>query len=394
MITKTTSPRFPTLPKKKRVLVVGSLAESLVNFRGDLLQQMVADGHEVLTAAPVGPAWVGAALASWGVQHRTLPLSRTGTSVAADLRLLLALHALCRQERPDVVLSYTIKPVVYASLAARWAGVPRIAAMITGLGFTFMAARTSRQSLVQGVARTLYRLALRSAHVALFQNPDDEAEFMALGLLPAALDRRRIAGSGVNVERFAAQPLSAGPRRFLLVARLLRDKGVLEYFEAAALVKASRPTAEFHLVGPFDSNPSAVTRAELAAAVASGAVTYHGATDDVRPFLRDCHVYVLPSYREGMPRSVLEALATGRPVITTDAPGCRETVVAESNGHLVPVADATALAAAMERYVDLDLATLAAQGAASRRMAEAKYDVRHVNSDILQALHLSAPSRP
>lgn len=378
----------------KKILVVGSLAESLVNFRGELLQQMVADGHRVLAAAPPGPAWVDGVLAGWGVQRRVLPLSRTGTSVAADLKLLMALRRLCRDECPDAVLSYTIKPVVYATLAARWTGVPRVVAMVTGLGFSFMQARTIKQRLVQQVARGLYGLAMRNAHVALFQNPDDEAAFRALRLLPESLDVRRINGSGVNLEHFAVQALPQGPCRFLMIARLLADKGVREYFEAAAIVKAKRPEVEFHLVGPFDSNPSAVTRAELAAAVAGGAVTYHGAAEDVRPYLRDCHVYVLPSYREGMPRSVLEALAIGRPVITTDAPGCRETVTPGLNGSLIPVADAKALAKEALRYAAMDRVALAAQARASRLRAEAKYDVRQVNADVLGVLGLGVSLAP
>ena len=375
----------------KKILVVGSLAESLINFRGDLIRQMVSDGHVVLAAAPPGPAWVDSALANWGVRRVVLPLSRTGTNIVSDLKLLWTIHRLCLAERPDAVLSYTIKPVVYASLAARWAGVPQVVAMITGLGFTFMAARTLRQRLVQRIARGLYWLAMRSAHVALFQNADDEAAFAALSLLPASLEVRRINGSGVNVERFAMQTLPTGPRRFLLIARLLADKGVREYFRAAALVKAQRPEVEFHLVGPLDTNPSSITREELVDVVAAGKVIYHGATDDVRPYLRDCHVYVLPSYREGMPRSVLEAMATGRPVITTDAPGCRETVAPGKNGELVAVANAEALATAMLRYADMDHVSLAAQATASRALAEAKYDVRRVNAEILSALQLYVP---
>lgn len=370
----------------RHVLVIGSLAESLVNFRGDLLRALVSSGCTVTAAAPAGPAWVDDTLRQWGVRRAVLPLNRTGVSVAQDLVLLIALWGLLRRERPDAVLGYTIKPVVFGTLAAWLAGVPRKVAMITGLGFAFMTTASNGQRVVQAVARALYWLALRCADVVLFQNGDDEQALRTLGLIRAGSDVRRIAGSGVNLQRFARQPLSPGPRRFLLVARLLRDKGVREYFAAAAQIRATHPGAQCHLVGPLDSNPSAVTAQELQEAVDSGAVVYHGAVKDVRPFLRDCHVYVLPSYREGMPRSVLEALATGRPIITTDAPGCRETVESGVNGVLVPVGDAHALADAMGRYVGLDAASLEAQADSSRRLAERRFAVEQVNADILAAL--------
>ena len=163
-----------------------------------------------------------------------------------------------------------------------------------------------------------------------------------------------------------------------------------EYLGAARLLKASHPQAECHLVGPYDSNPSAISKDEVDAAVADGSVVYHGPVQDVRPALAACHVYVLPSYREGTPRSVLEALATGRAVITTDAPGCRETVVPGHNGELVPVGDTAALARMMGRFAEMPMAELTHRGEASRQLAEAKYDVRLVNAAIARALHLNA----
>lgn len=373
-----------------KVLVVGSLAESLVNFRGDLLRYLVAGGHQVVALAPPGPSWVDERLAQWGVRRELIPMQRTGTGWAADLALLLMLRRLFKAERPDAVLTYTIKPVIYGSLAARMAGVPRIVAMITGLGFTFMPVSGLKQRLVQRVARGLYALAMRCATLVLFQNPDDEAEFRAAGLLPARLSVRRINGSGVNVERFAAAPLPAGRVRFLLIGRLIADKGVREYLAAARLLHADHADVECHLAGPYDSNPSALAPQEVERTVAEGVIVYHGPVRDVRPLLRECTVYVLPSYREGTPRSVLEALAMGRPVITTDAPGCRETVVPGANGELVAVADAVALAKAMRRFADMPRDALEAMAGQSRALAEAKYDVRRVNADIALALGLNA----
>ena len=369
-----------------KVIVIGSLAESLVNFRGDLLRHLVAQGHEVLALAPAGPAWVQERLDGWGVRYLALPISRAGTNVAADLRLLGHLRRLFKAERPDVTLGYTIKPVVYGSIAAWLAGVPRVAAMITGLGFTFMPANGWKAHTVQAVARGLYRAGLACADMIFFQNGDDEAEFRQRGMLPPRARIVRINGSGVHLGRYALAPLPDGPLRFLLVGRLIGDKGVREYIAAAVRLLEARPKAQCHLVGPLDDNPASLTAAELAQAGDAGAIYHHGATQDVRPFLRDCHVFVLPSYREGTPRSVLEAMAVGRPILTTDAPGCRDTVLPGENGLLVPVRDAAALAQAMITLCDMPRNALHRMGLASRARAEAVYDVVQVNRVIAEAL--------
>jgi glycosyltransferase involved in cell wall biosynthesis len=262
--------------------------------------------------------------------------------------------------------------------------------LITGLGFSFLEARSAAQSVLQRAVRWLYRRALRGADVVLFQNRDDEEVFRASALLRSSQDVRLVAGSGVNLERYPAQPLAAGPKRFLMIARLLIDKGVQEYLDAAGRLRAARPDVSCELIGPLEEHPAAVSASRIDQAVQTGAVIYHGAVRDVRPYLTASHVYVLPSYREGTPRTVLEAMATGRPVITTDAPGCRETVVPGRNGVLVPVADSEALFREMLRFADLDAAALGRMGAASREIAEAKFDVHKVNAAIIAALDLDA----
>jgi len=370
----------------RRILVVGSLAESLVNFRGDLLRELKERGWDVIAAAPPGPSWVDEALARWQVRRVVLPLRRTGTNPLHDVALLRALRRQLRDEQPQALLAYTAKPVIYGLLAAGAAGVPRKVALITGLGFTFLQARSAVQAALQRIVRWLYQRALRRADVVLFQNRDDEQSFRALGLLRAGQDVRFVAGSGVNLDRYAKQPLPLGPRRFLLIARLLLDKGVREYVEAAARLHAEQPEVICELVGPLEEHPAAVPGKEVEQAVRSGAVVWHGSVRDVRPYLAAAHVYVLPSYREGMPRTVLEALAVGRPVITTDAPGCRETVVPERNGVLVPVADSDALYLAMLRFARMPEAELARMAEASREIAEGEFDVRKVNAAIIAAL--------
>lgn len=368
-----------------RVAVLGSLPESLINFRGPLLAAMVAAGHEVhAVSPPAGPRSVEA-LARLGVPHHAVPLVRTGLNPLRDVGTLLSLHNLFRCIRPDCLLAYTIKPVIYGCLAARLAGVPRRYAMITGLGYAF-AGRGPRAHLLGSVAHALYRLALAGADRVFFQNPDNLREFLQRGLLRGPDQAVLIDGSGVDLVRYSPAPLPAEPS-FLMIARLLRDKGVLEYVEAARRLKARHPEVRFRLVGWIDDNPAAISQVELDGWTAEGVVDYLGYLEDVRPAIAGSAVYVLPSYHEGMPRTVLEAMAMARPIITTDVPGCRETVREGENGFLVPAGDAGALAAAMQRFVDTpQLAHV--MGETSRRLAEERFDVHRVNAVILRNMGL------
>lgn len=372
-----------------KVMVVGGWAPSLLSFRGVLLEEMVARGHEVTACAagdePGEEPEVERELGRIGVTYRSVPLARASIDPRRDLHAVRALRRLCTEIRPDVLLAYTVKPVIYASLAARTAGVPSRNAIITGLGYAFGASNL-KQRLVGGLVHVLYRAALSGARTVFFQNPDDLDLFLKRGLV-----RRHktvlLNGSGVDLDHYKVSSPPSGPTTFLLIARLLNDKGIIEYVEAARRIKRERSDARFQLVGPFDPNPSGIDRAQVNAWEREGVVEYLGRSRDVRPHLANCHVYVLPSYREGTPRSVLEAMSTGRPIITTDAPGCRETVVEGSNGFLVPIRDPEALAGAMRRFLD-DPALPARMGIASRRLAEAKYDVHKVNAVILDELGL------
>lgn len=365
-----------------RVVLIAGLAESLVNFRGPLIEALLAAGHQVAAlgpeAQPATLAWLGAR----GVPYRPVPLARAGLSPTADLATWRAMRAELAVLKPDAVIAYTIKPVVYGMLAARAAGVPHRHAMITGLGYAFTDGATSlKRRLVGQVARRLYALGLRQAETVLFQNPDDLDVFRNLGLLPDSARIGIVNGSGVDTSQFAPAPLPETPS-LLMISRLVADKGVGEFLAAARIVKARRPEATFTLVGPEDPNPAALPPGLMAAAIADGIVHYAGETNDVRPAIAGASIYVLPSYREGTPRSVLEAMAMGRAVITTDAPGCRETVQDGVNGLLVPVKDAQALAAAMLRLID-DAGLRAAMGARGREIAVTKYDAGAVARSVL-----------
>lgn len=369
----------------RTVALLGSYAPSLILFRGPLIAEMVARGHRVLAMAPgIGPD-VAETLRRMGAEARDVPLVNSSLNPIASIKSIRALTAALKEERPDVLIGYTIKPVTLGSIAARRAGVGRVVALITGLGYAFTGGRDAKRRLSRAAAGLLYRLALRRCDRIIFQNPDDRDFFAALGLLPPGAHVSLVNGSGIDLDAFKPAPLPGG-MRFLMIARFLGDKGIREYGEAVRRLKPRYPDVGFRLVGYGDPSPDGVPKAEIDA-MASAGVELLGRLDDVRPAIAAANVYVLPSYREGTPRSVLEALAMGRPVITTDAPGCRETVEHGVNGLLVPPRDAGALADAMESLI-LDRSRLGAMAGASRALAERKFDVHAVNRAILDAAGL------
>lgn len=365
----------------RRVALLGSYAPSLVNFRGPLISALVAEGHEVFALAPDIDPSTEDRLRAMGAHPFSVRLGRTSLNPWGGLRTVAELRRLFGTLRPDVLIAYTIKPVVLGAAAARMAGIPRFVAMITGMGYSLVGGREPRRRLARILAIRLYRRALRRAQMVIFQNEDDRRDFRRLGMLPADVPSGLVNGSGVDLDHFAVAPLPPEPR-FLMIGRFLRDKGVREYGKAAARLKRDFPGVGVGLVGWADESPDSLSTAEMEALVRAG-IDNLGQLEDVRPAIAGCTVYVLPSYREGTPRSVLEAMAMGRAVVTTDAPGCRETVVEGDNGFLVPPRDAEALYRAMRRFVD-EPALAAAMGAASRRLAEERFDVRKVNRAILE----------
>ena len=313
--------------KARRVLVLGGLASSLVRFRGSLLADLVSRGHEVHVAAPSlsQDASTTTALALIGVSTHDIQMQRAGLNPVLDLASVLSFVKLMRTVRPDVVMAYTVKPVVYGLLAARLAGVRERFALITGLGLA-LADRGGGLKVLGRLVERLYREALREADTVFFQNPDDEAFFIERGLVPAGTRTVRINGSGVDTDHFVVAPFPPYPIRFLLVARLLKGKGIEEYVAAARLVRDVYPSVSFRVVGWIDDSPDAIPERVMKQWHSEGVLNWYGPLEDVRPAIAASHVFVLPSYSEGTPRSVLEAMSMGRPVITTDVPGCRETV--------------------------------------------------------------------
>lgn len=366
------------------VLLNGSYAPSLILFRGPLIQAMIARGHSVHCTAPDVSPEIAATLTGWGAQVHEVPLSRRGLGLGGQLGYLAALRRVMRAVKPDLVIGYTIKPNVFGSLAARSLGI-RSASMVTGLGFAFSGTGTFVQRQAMRLSRLLYRAATGANARVIFQNNDDLADMVAAGCLADPGKARLVNGSGVDLAHYAPAPLPGEPV-FLMIARLLVAKGAREYAAAAIRLKQSRPDWRFLLVGFLDEGPDGITADELAGWQGAG-IEFLGELTDVRPAIRQASVYVLPSYREGTPRSVLEAMAMGRPVVTTDAPGCRETVVDGESGLLVPVRDVDALATAMEQLGG-NAALRTRMAAAALARAREKYAVEKVNAALMAHLGL------
>lgn len=374
-----------------KIVVISSFGPSLINFRGALLHALVSAGHRVLACAPDLDNEVKARLSGLGVECSLVRLSRTGTNPIQDVTTLIDLYKIMRDFQPDLVFGYTAKPIIYGSLAGWLAKVPNTYSMLTGLGSIFVDVQPAnslnvKRKLMLLLAWFLYFISLRQNKLVFFQNPDDLAVFVR-----ARLIRRSRAvvvnGSGVDLDFYAYQAQTRLEPIFLLAARLIADKGIREYVEAARILKLRYPAARFLLIGPKDSNPTAIGYEEIDRWVEQGTIEYCGETSDIRPFLVECTVFVLPSYREGTPRTVLEAMAIGRPIITTHAPGCRETVVHGKNGFLVPIRDIQALVTAMEAFICRPELTMS-MGKHSREIASQKYDVHKVNAVIMKSMGL------
>jgi len=371
------------MSKEKSIVVIGGLPSSLINFRGDFLKALIADGWKVTAMAGGARPEDKAAVEALGATYIDYPLQRTGLNIFADLKTFLALRRTLSDLRPDALFCYTIKPVIWGGLASRFAGKPKFFALITGLGFTFQKGGALKNFLTRIISQ-LYRLSLNGAKAVIFQNDDNRKVFEDRKLV--ALNKsRKVNGSGVNIERYKFTPLDKEQTTFLLIARLLYDKGIREYAEAAKIVKAKHPEAQIQILGPTDPSPNGFPLPKLEALHESGTLEYLGSTDDVRPFVEACQIYVLPSYHEGLPRTVIEAMSIGRPVIATDIPGCRDTVIVGETGVLVPVKDAQALADAMIEMIE-NRENWVEMGSAGRKLAENKFDVNAINADLLSII--------
>lgn len=370
------------LPRAAKVMIVLNTAWNLVNFRAGLIRALVAAGYEVVAVAPSDKYADG--VSALGCRFVDVPMDNDGTHPGRDFLLLWRIFCLLRIEKPDVYLGYTIKPNVYGSLAARAMGIPVIN-NIAGLGAVFI-----RGGWLSQLVKGLYRLALSRSRKVFFQNDDDRQFFITSRLVNKGVTDL-LPGSGIDLAKFSPTPLPAkAPVRFLLIARMLWDKGVGEFVEAARLLKQRGEGADFHLLGFLDvTNPAAISRQQMNAWVAEGAVRYLGMSDNVREEIAQADCVVLPSYREGTPRALLEAAAMARPIVTTDSVGCRNVVDDGVNGYLCKPKDAFDLAEKMGRIVFMTNAEREAMGLRGREKVERQFDEEIVIRKYLAAIEIA-----
>ena len=370
-----------------RIMMTANAAWNIWNFRRPLVEALSGDGHRITVLAP--PDDAVPKLERLGCRVRPLEMSVKSLNPLEDLKLQRRFQNAFREERPDAVLSYTIKNNIFGARAARASGVP-ILPNVTGLGTAFLSGK-----LLQMVTEQLYRRSFSPIPVIFFQNEDDRDLFLDRRLVRPD-QARLLPGSGIDLARFtpAAMPPAQQPPVFLMIARLLRDKGVLEFVEAARQIKARHATARFQLLGATGSeNRTAIDAATVQTWVTEGAVEYLGTTDDVRPAIAAASCVVLPSYREGAPRTLIEAAAMARPLIATDVPGCRAVVDRDVSGFLCDVRSADSLAAAMERFLALPSDTRRSMGQAGRAKMEREYDQALVAAAYREALATLAAGR-
>ncbi|MBA6391633.1 glycosyltransferase family 4 protein [Colwellia sp. BRX10-3] len=362
-----------------KIVIIGAYPNSIIGFRGPLISTFVRAGHDVTVMTAHASADVVADVTALGATFQPYPVERNGLNPIADIRTLLAIKKTLQVLKPDQVLAYTIKPIIWGGIAARIVGFKNFHAMITGLGYAFEKGSFAR-NLVNFIVKHLYKCALAKTKSVIFQNQDNLKLFVELGLVEAE-KCYRVFGSGVDIDEYQQQPLPRQATTFLLIARLLGDKGIREFASAAKIVKQRYPEAKFQLLGPYDSSPDKISMAEVSQWQTAGHIEYLGETDNVKASLNACHIYTLPSYHEGLPRTVLEAMSVGRPILTTDAAGCRDTVVNGENGWLVPTRNVDALVSRMIWFIEHP-EQWQPMANKSRKMVEDNFNVKQVNEAI------------
>lgn len=387
------------------VLIVGQEPDALLNFRGDLIKDIIARGHKVTCAVNCGDGTIGDELDKIGAAYVPVRFDRAGMNPFADTKTLFQLIQIFKVNKPDIVFLYQIKPVIYGGIAARVYKNTKIFSMIEGLGHVFIEPdkQTPKRLLLKRLSCFLYKLSLQFSRQVFFLNPDDRNDFVNMGLVKRE-KTVLLNGIGVDLNRYTPEPIPPHAPVFLLIARLIKEKGVSEFVAAAKRIKEKFPQARFLLAGALDANPSSVSAELLEQWQKEGVVEYLGFLTDIREAIKQCSVFVLPSYyREGVPRTALESMAMGRPLIVTNAPGCRETILLEAgtipgnnrasnilgeNGFLVPVKDIDNLVEAMEYFILSPPDIAEAMGKISRNYCVEKFDVHLVNETIMNVLSL------
>jgi glycosyltransferase involved in cell wall biosynthesis len=367
-----------------KIAIISSHTPSLFWFRMDMMQEFRKKGNTVIALGPDPEVDWKAKFEKFDIEYKQIYVERNGINPFKDLKSFWTIHKFMGREKPDKVFVYQAKTIVYGSIAAKINGISEVYPLVAGLGSIFRGTGF-KNKIIKTIMKIEYWVACKCSEKVFFQNNDDKKEFIVNRLIED--DKTVIInGSGVNLEKFKPTPFPEIPT-FLFIGRLIKDKGIVEYLEACSKVKEKNPGVRCMLVGPYDSNPSALKPEELKPYIESGAIEYFGEQNDVREFITQCSTYVLPSYHEGTPKTVLEAMAMGRSIITSNAPGCRETVTNGINGYLVEIKDVQGLVDKME-YLIMNPNTNHVMGAESVKIAREKYDVKIVNSRILKTMGL------
>lgn len=371
------------MSKKYRIAIVANTTWNIYNFRQNVIRKLIEDGHEVIVMAPVDK-YISYHEKFHQLRHVPLrKLKRDSVNPFRDMQLSRELTGLYKKYRPDLVIHYTVKPNIYGGIAAWMAGVPSIA-VVTGLGYAFL-----HNGLIQKTTTQLYRWTSRFHKRVIFENNDDLDLFVSQGLLEKSKGKS-VNGCGVDTTEFSPQEnisRTNGKVVFSFIGRLLYDKGIKEFIDAAHLVKSGRSDVSFWIFGELDrDNPSAIKEKDLVQWVKDDAIEYHGATENIRKYMQLSDCVVLPSYREGMSRVIMEAMSMERPVITSDTPGCRQAITDGETGFIVPVKDHIALADAMNRFIELSADEKRAMGVKGRLRAVAEFDETIVAEQIISII--------
>lgn len=378
------------LPKVRvismKIIIVGVEPFSLLNFRGDLISRLSEEGFSVIAVASGASQKDIREIEKLGCRYHDIKINRVGISPISDIILLIKLIIFISSEKPSYLMAYTIKPVIWSGIALYFFPLIKFIPIITGLGYAFGEGGLKR-SAVNIFARNLYALSMRRANSLIFQNMPNKKLFIEKGILKDPSKSVVIEGSGVNLEKFPyiSPRINKTNLRFLMMARLLRDKGIYEYLNAAQEIKLAYPNVEFVLAGPTDNSPNAIDRRYLNFFEDNEIINYLGPVKDVKRIISGTDVFVLPSYHEGMPRTVIEAMAIGRPIITTDTSGCQETVHNGINGWLVPIKREDLLVERMLWFIKKP-EKITKMGVQSRHLAERKFDVHHINEKIMDVI--------
>ena len=367
-----------------KIAVLSSHTPSLYWFRLDMMKAFREKGHTVYALGNEEESKWTLGFCKHGINYQQINVQRNGTNPLSDLKTLKSIKKALKEIKPDKVFTYQAKTIIYGGIAANQLGIREVYPLIAGLGSIFLN-DSLKTKILRKILLTEYKVAMKKAPGVFFQNSDDEDEFRRNKVIKNQ-KVVKLNGSGVSLDKFTVQPM---PEifGFLCISRLIKDKGVFEYLEACEQIKKNNPNVRCLLVGPYDSNPSSLHPEELQRFIDNGVIEYFGEQTDVVPYLAQCSVYVLPSYREGTPKTVLEAMACGRAVITTDAPGCRETVDDKVNGLLVPVKDVDSIVEAMEYMIShQDVVNRMAK--LGRKKAEELFDVNKVNAMICETMGL------